>query len=122
MVDQEYEIMVYEYNSPYDSETVTQENCVEVFLKICKKYVSPEYLREDQTHVHYGNWFFSYADQSGGDKPMLVMLIGPKMTAGLISEIKAGLKELYNRLCEQCQCNINTEDKMWALCHTCRDM
>lgn len=118
---EEYEIIVYEYNSPYNSETVTQENCVEIFLKMCRKYVDPEYVSEDQTNVDYGKHYFSYTDQSGGDKPMLVMLIGPKMTAGLIGEIKAGLKGLYKRLCEECQCDISEDNKMWALCSICRN-
>jgi len=116
-----YEVIVYEYNSPYDSETVSIENCVEVFVKMCKKYVSPEYVSEDQTNVDYGKRYFSYSDHSGGDKPMLLILIGPKMTEGLVSEIKAGLKKFYERLCDECQCDITKDNKKWALCSICRN-
>lgn len=122
MAEEEYyEVIVYEYNYPYDTMTVTQENCVNGFVEMCRKYVNPEYVSEDQTIADYGKHYVSYCDHSGGDKPMLVMLIGPKMTEGLVSEIKAGLKDLYKRLCYECQCDISEDDKRWALCSICRN-
>ena len=121
MAEEEYEIIAYEYNSPYDGETVTQENCLELFVAMCKKYVNPEYVSEDETDVDYGKRYFSYADRSGGDKPMHIMLIGPKMTSELVSEIKARLKKFYERLCEECQCDITKDNKKWLLCSICRN-
>jgi hypothetical protein len=97
----EYEILVFEHNSMYDSCDANYKNVVKVFVETCRKYVNPEYVEENSTEIGWSNKFVSYADRSGNDKPMLVILIGT-ITDEMLVEIKEGLKKLYVHVCEDC--------------------
>jgi hypothetical protein len=97
-----YEIVVFEYNSMYDSDTAdSSEKALMVFVEMCRKYVSPEYVAQNEAHFDSGDMFLSYADRSGGDKPMLILLIG-NITGDMTSNAEEMLKKLYVRLCEDC--------------------
>jgi hypothetical protein len=97
-----YEIVVFEYNTIYDScEADSSDKAMTMFVEMCRKYVSPEYVQENETRFDAGHMFLSYADHSGGDKPMLVLLIG-NITEEMESTAEEMLKKLYIRLCEDC--------------------
>jgi hypothetical protein len=89
-----YEIAVFENQDLYYSMTMT-ENIIENYVQMCAKYLPPAWICEAETMFNYGRRFVSYNDRSGGDKPKMVMLIGPVFTANLIEDIRAALKKLY---------------------------
>jgi hypothetical protein len=97
----DYEILVFEHNSMYDSSDANAENVVDVFLGACRKYVNPEYVNQNYTEFHSSSKFVSYADRSGNDKPMLVVLIGT-ITDVMLVAIQDGLKKMYMHYCEDC--------------------
>ena len=86
------EVVVFENNSVYDSIKVT-DDAVEVFIDMCKDYVSPEDISQEATSLYNGGTFVTYADISGGDKPMMVMIFGIK--PDMFSKIKEGLEQMY---------------------------
>jgi len=100
-MDAEYEILVYEHNSMYDSRDASAANVLDVFLETCREYVNPEYVNQNYTEFHSSSKFVSYADRSGNDKPMLVILMGT-ITDEMVVAIQDGLKKLYVRVCEDC--------------------
>ena len=87
----EMEIVVFENQSIY-YQVVVLNNPIEKFIEMCKRYVNPEYVLEENAEVFFGKTFVSYCDISGGDKPMIVMLIG--ITEDMIPYIKKALKEM----------------------------
>lgn len=98
-MDTEYDILVYEHNSLYDTRDANRENVVNVFLDACREYVNPEYVGEDSVEFDSSSRYVSYSDRSGNDKPMLVILIGT-ITDEMLLCIEDGLKKLYVRYCE----------------------
>ena len=97
-----YEILVFEHNSLYDYCTRgTSDTALHVFVEMCREFVNPEYVLENETSFDSGSLFMSYADRSGNDKPMLVLLIGT-ITEDMIALAGSELKKLYNRMCEDC--------------------
>jgi hypothetical protein len=111
-MDAVYEILVYEHNSMYDSRDANSANVLEVFLETCREYVNPEYVNQNYTEFHSSSKFVSYADRSGNDKPMLVILMGT-ITDEMVVAIQDGLKKLYVRYCEDCG------NEMVLVCNKC---
>ena len=73
-----FEIIAFEYSDLYDGidELIDEKRAVLEFIKFCKKYLSPEYYTSENTRLVIGNMYVSYADISGGDKPMNILLLG----------------------------------------------
>jgi hypothetical protein len=90
----DYEILVFEHNSMYDLRDANSANVVKVFVETCRHYMNPEYVGQDSVHLDSSERFVSYADRSGNDKPMLVILIGA-ITDEMVVAIQDGLKQLY---------------------------
>ena len=86
------EVVVFENNMVYDSEKVN-DDAVELFISMCKRYVSPEYVSQESTYLNNGNSFVTYSDISGGDKPCMVMIFGT--TPDIFPKIKHALEEMY---------------------------
>ena len=95
------EIIVYRNQSLYYAEDVSDEMATRKFLDVCKEYVDPEYVSEQEGHFVNGKMFVSYSDNSGNDKPKIVMLIG-LLTQDMIDDIQNGIKKFYIRNCEDC--------------------
>jgi thiol-disulfide isomerase/thioredoxin len=112
---QMFEIVVYRNQDLYDTQDVSEQTVIERFLYACKSYVDPEYVSEQETDFVNGKMFVSYLDNSGRDKPMIVMLIG-LLTQGMIDDIQNGLKKFYNKNCENCDKEIPIQ---CALCKEC---
>ena len=108
------EIVAFENNSPYD-QAIVLENPIGKFIEMCKRYVNPKYIAEENTEVFFGQTFISYCDSSGGDKPMMVMLMG--ISEHMIPTIKKALKDLY---INKCRCGKIIEKKM-VECNECYD-
>jgi len=100
-MEAEYEILVFEHNSMYDMRDANATNVLDVFLETCRQYVNPEYVGQDSVHLDSSKRFVSYADHSGNDKPMLVILIGT-ITDEMLVDIQDGLKKMYMHFCEDC--------------------
>jgi len=96
----------------YDSRDANSKNVLDVFLETCREYVNPEYVNQNYTEFHSSSKFVSYADRSGNDKPMLVILIGT-ITDEMVVDIEDGLKKLYVRYCEDCG------NEMALVCNKC---
>ena len=97
-----YELLVFECNSLYHSKTSeSQDNALTMFVELCREFISPEYVAENQTSFDSGSLYMSYADRSGGDKPMLVIMIGT-ITDEMCSRAQETLKKMYIRICEDC--------------------
>ena len=85
----------------YDMRSANSANVLDVFLQACREYLNPEYVGQDSVHLNSSKKFVSYADCSGDDKPMLVILIGT-ITDEILVAITDGLKKLYVHFCEDC--------------------
>ena len=75
-----FEIIIFENQSLYNgtSEIQDEKEAVKRFLEYCEEYSC--YLfgsdeKEERT-LTIGNLYVSYADNSGGDKPLNIILIG----------------------------------------------
>ena len=45
----DYEILVYENNSMYDMRETDSANVLDLFLRMCKEFVNPEYVPKNCT-------------------------------------------------------------------------
>jgi len=86
------EVIVFENNSVYDSIKVS-DDAVDVFIDMCKDYVSPEDISQEATSLYNGGTFVTYADISGGDKPYMVMIFGCQ--PDIFPKIQKGLQQMY---------------------------
>ena len=93
------EVVVFENNSVYDTAKVN-DDAVELFISMCKRYVSPEDISQESTYLHNGRTFITYADTSGCDKPMMVMIFGT--SPDMFEKIKKGLEEMYEAYHMRC--------------------
>ena len=89
------EVVVFENHSVYESEKVTDDDAVDLFIEMCRRYVSPEYLPKEATYLYNGNTFVTYTDISGGDKPMMVMIFGISQS-DIFPNIQKGLQQMYD--------------------------
>ncbi len=71
-----FEIIIFENQSLYDgnNEIKDEKEVVNIFLNFCKTYFH-EYSKEYTTLI-IGTLYVSYADNSGGDKPLNILLLG----------------------------------------------
>jgi len=114
-----YELLVFECNSLYHSKTSeSQDNALAMFVELCREFVSPEYVAENETSFDSGSLYMSYADRSGGDKPMLVIMIGT-ITDEMRSSVQESLKKMYFRICKDC--NIVEIPLSRSVCEECAE-
>ena len=100
-----YEILAFEHNSMYDIQHAeAPEEALKLFVEMCCMFVRPEYVEKNQTSFDSGHLYMSYADHSGNDKPMLIMLVG-NITDEMVSDARAALDKLYVVICEDCNKN-----------------
>jgi hypothetical protein len=114
MID--YQILVFENQDMYYSEIVSADKSVATYLKMCFKYVPPEYVDEEYTDFHGSERFVKYHDRSGNDKPMMVLMTGI-FTPDMITAIEDGLKDFYIRRCSEC--HIIIKEKDMCICKSC---
>jgi len=88
------EVIVFENNSVYDHAKVTDDDAVELFIDMCKDYVSPEDISQESTSLYNGGTFVTYADNTGCDKAMMVMIFGCQ--PDIFPKIKKGLQQMYD--------------------------
>ncbi len=71
-----FEIIIFENQSLYDgnNEIKDEKEAVNIFVNFCKTYFD-EYSKEYTTLI-IGTLYVSYADNSGGDKPLNILLLG----------------------------------------------
>ena len=110
-----FEIVVFENHSCYDGEICDDTNVIEKYIDLCKHYVKPEYVSEEEAFFTYGKLFVSYSDHSGGDKPMNVILVG-EITEEMRGTIQEKLKKIYIKQCEDCGVDISFDR---CLCREC---
>jgi len=117
-----FEIVTFEYSDAYDRiNTVKPEDVVKEFIRQYKTYLSPEFYPEEEVWFSRGRLWISYTDKTGGDKPMMVMLIGP-ITDELIAQINDAVAKLYIKKCYDCGKEMSKErSRVWAVCKSCAD-
>jgi len=114
----DYQILVFQNHDIYTSKIVSADKAVATYLKMCFKYVPPEYVLEEESDFHATERYVKYHDRSGNDKPMMVLMTGI-LTPEMITAIEDGLKEFYIRRCEEC--NVVVKEKDMCVCKKCRD-
>jgi hypothetical protein len=88
------QILVFENHDIYTSKIVPADEAVNTYVKMCVRYVPPEYVDEEYTDFHGTERFVKYHDRTGGDKPMMVLMTGI-FTPEMITAIEDELKEFY---------------------------
>ena len=85
-----FEIIIFENQDLYDGndEIEDEKEAVKKFLEYCKKYF--EYYFKENLTLIIGTLYVSYADDSGGDKPLNILLLG-KLTEESKEHIKSKL-------------------------------
>jgi hypothetical protein len=113
-----FEIATFEHSVPYDgTDTVEPENIVNEFMGQYKKHL--KYYPEEEVKFSRGRLWLAYTDNTGGDKPMRVMLIGP-ITDELIAQIKEAVRVSYVKRCEDCDKEMSKERSCKsAVCEPC---
>ena len=89
-----YEIVVFENHSVYDGDYVSPDNVINVFVSYCKKYITPIEIEKEYTEFSWGHSYVSYKDNSGNDKPIMIMLIG-QISLEMRCEIQLTLENFY---------------------------
>jgi len=85
-----FEIIIFENQDLYDgnNEIKDEKEAVNIFLNFCKTYF--EYYFKENLTLTIGTLYVSYADDSGGDKPLNILLLG-KLTQESKDQIKSQL-------------------------------
>jgi hypothetical protein len=119
----DFEIATFEYNDLYDgNDRVAPDQVVKTFMQQYKHYFNPEYYAEDNVWFSSGRTWLAYRDKTGGDKPMMVMLMGP-ITDELVAEIKTTVAKLYIKACPGCGKEMpNVQSTKWEVCAVCREL
>jgi hypothetical protein len=70
-----FQIIIFEDQSLYNgtSEIQDEKEAIKKFLDYCEEYL---HYSKEYTHLSIGDLYVSYADNSGGDKPLNILLIG----------------------------------------------
>ena len=90
-----FEILAFEYQDLYGGLITDSNNVLEEFVEFYKRYFINYELPRESILFNSSIMFISYTDKSGGDKPLMLMLIG-KLNKTLIEKIKLEIEKLYN--------------------------
>lgn len=119
-----FHIQVLEHHDRYDSESVPfsePELAVATFLRLCREYVCPDEVAQEDASYSASVRGASYADCSGNDdKPKLVTMTGP-LTEAMLAALEEGIEDLYLEECE-CGAKYPSDDPLsaeWAMCRPC---
>ena len=114
-----FEIAIFEYSELYDCDRdVSPDKVICEFIEYYKQYFDPCYYEEENVRFQRGRTWLSYADNSGGDKPMTVMLMG-SITEEIVANLKEAVAKVYMKTCGNC--GKEFKDKKWALCEVCME-
>jgi hypothetical protein len=114
-----YEIAIFEYSDLYDGyEDVSPDKVICEFIEHYKHYLRIGDVAEEDVMFQNGRTWLSYTDNSGGDKPKTLMLVGP-ITDEIVLVLKEAVAKVYMRNCRNCSKEF--KDKKWALCEVCRN-
>ena len=89
-----FEIVVFEYQDVHSRLDCQRHEVVVKFVTKYCRYFDPTYFTEPSISFDRGKFYVSYKDDSGGHKPVLLMLMGP-ITDTLVADIKAAVREMY---------------------------
>jgi hypothetical protein len=91
------------------------------FINQYRKYLYSEHINQSDIDFAKGRLWLSYADATGGDKPMTIMLFGD-ITTSLELEIKEAINNLYIVKCEDCDSVMEARKKTGFLyCKKCNE-
>ena len=114
-----YEIAVFKYSDLYDGDQdVSPDKVICEFIEYYTRYLDPEYVDQGDVWFQRGRTWLSYADNSGGDKPKTIMLMG-SITDELVANLKWAVAKVYVKTCWECEKEIKGKHR--ALCEECRD-
>ena len=92
-----FEVIVFEQHDVYDRIECERNEVVKEILSRYNKYFDPDYITEPSIRFDWGKYYLSYTDNTGRNKPILLMLMGP-INEHIISEIKTAIKGMYDSL------------------------
>ncbi len=117
-----YEIAIFEHSDLYDGDQdVSPDKVICEFIEYYTRYFNPRYYEEENVRFQRGRMWLSYADNSGGDKPMTIMLVG-SITDELVANLKEAVAKLYIVNCEDCGVVIPKDPRHnWLICRDCRN-
>jgi hypothetical protein len=114
-----YEIAIFEHSDLYDGDQdVSPDKVICEFIEYYTRYFVSRNLDEGGVWFQRGRMWLSYADNSGGDKPMTIMLMG-SITEELVANLKWAVAKVHVRTCEDCGKEL--KNKKWAVCEVCRE-
>ena len=114
-----YEIAIFEYSDLYDGDQdVSPDKVICEFIEYYRRYFISRNLDEGDVQLQRGRTWLSYADNSGGDKPMTLMLMG-SITEEIVANLEEAVAKLYMRTCWEC--NKEFKHKKLGLCEVCRN-
>ena len=114
-----YEIAIFKYSDLYDGDhNVSPDKVICEFIEYYTRYFDPEFIDEGDVRLQRGRMWLSYADNSGGDKPRTIMLMG-SITDELVANLKEAVAKVYMKTCWECEKEIKS--KCRALCEECRN-
>ena len=90
-----FEILVLENQDLYDRLDCQRHEVVEKFVKKYYCYFDPAYYTEPSIRFERGKYYLRYTDNSGSEKPIVLMLIG-HITDTLVSDLKNEVQEMYD--------------------------
>jgi hypothetical protein len=118
-VKMSYEIAVFEYSDLYNGDQdVSPDKVICEFIEYYTRYFNPEFVEEGDVRLQRGRMWLSYTDNSGGDKPRTIMLMG-SITDELVVNLKEAVAKVYVKTCWECEKEIKSKHR--ALCEECRD-
>jgi hypothetical protein len=100
---------------------VSPDKVICEFIEYYTRYFHPEFVEEGDVRLQRGRMWLSYADNSGGDKPRTIMLMG-SITDELVENLKEAVAKLYIVNCEDCGVVIPKDPRHnWLICRDCRE-
>jgi hypothetical protein len=114
----EFEVLVLESHTVYDGEKLhSVKDAINIFIRLSKKYINPQYVPEEYVRLHRTTLSLMYSGDASGDKPYLVMLLGP-ITDEIYEEIKIKCGRFYLANCVDCSAEIKLHE---VVCKECKN-
>lgn len=110
------EIIVFENQDVYDMMKVDQENAVDMFIKMCRRYANPELIAEDFVDLQITHETIIYKESESSDKPNMVMMVNVKLE--MIEKITYELSRFYIESCSGCSIDIPLHTGVCDVCET----
>jgi len=90
-----FEIVVFENQHTYDKLDCQRHEVAQKFAEKYYHHFDPHYYTEPNIHYERGKFYLRYSSESGSDKTIILMLIGP-LSETVVSDIKDAIADIYD--------------------------